>query len=134
MQPIYHPHPDEITVQGLLFALSEPVRVRIYNQLLDADCTLKVTAFVNVDATPLPRSTLSQHFKVLREAGLIRSERKGVEIQNRARCEDLQPFKPMLLAVLAAYDAESQAGRQAIGPAPAPAEPPRRRGGRAGRD
>jgi DNA-binding transcriptional ArsR family regulator len=28
----------------------------------------------------LHKSTLSQHFKILREAGLIRSERKGVEL------------------------------------------------------
>ena len=28
--------------------------------------------------TPLPKSTLSQHFKVLREAGLIHSEGRSV--------------------------------------------------------
>lgn len=110
MRPIYHPHPDEITVQGLLYALSDPVRVQIYRQLLGADGSQNCTTFTNVGATPLPKSTLSQHFKILREAGLVRSERKGVELQNRTRCEDLQKFKPMLLEILAAYQAECSAG------------------------
>jgi DNA-binding transcriptional ArsR family regulator len=30
---------------------------------------------------------MSQHFKILREAGLIRSERKGVELKNSTRCQ-----------------------------------------------
>ncbi|WP_334270664.1 ArsR/SmtB family transcription factor, partial [Edaphobacter sp. HDX4] len=33
----------------------------------------------------MPKSTLSQHFKVLRESGLIRAERKGVEMHNTSR-------------------------------------------------
>jgi DNA-binding transcriptional ArsR family regulator len=39
---------------------------------------------------PLPKSSLSQHFKVLRESGLIRSERNGVELKNYTRCDELQ--------------------------------------------
>jgi DNA-binding transcriptional ArsR family regulator len=112
MRPIYHPHRDEITVQGILYALSDPVRVQILSQLMGADCSQNCTTFVNVCATPLPKSTLSQHFKILREAGLVRSERKGVELQNRSRCEDLQKFKPMLREILAAYQAECQAELQ----------------------
>ena len=104
MKPIFHPHPDEITVQGILHALSDPVRVQIYKQLLGAGCSKNCTTFMNVGATPLPKSTLSQHFRILREAGLIYSERKGIELQNRSRCEDLQKFKPMLLEILAAYE------------------------------
>lgn len=118
MRPIYHPHPDEITVQGLLHALSDPVRVQIYRQLLGAGCSQNCTTFVNVGATPLPKSTLSQHFKILREAGLIRSGRKGVELQNRTRCEDLQKFKPMLLKILAAYQAECHAGSGTVAMGP----------------
>ena len=120
VRPIYHPHPDEITVQGILYALSDPVRVQILNGLRGADCSRNCTTFTNVAEKPLPKSTLSQHFKILREAGLIYSERKGVELQNRSRCEDLQKFKPMLLAILAAYQAECRAGRKKADAAPAP--------------
>ena len=112
MRPLTHPHPDEITVQGILYALSDPVRVQIYSQLLGAGCSQNCTTFLNIGASPLPKSTLSQHFKILREAGLIRSERKGVEVQNRTRCEDLQKFKPMLLEIVAAYQAEFCAASQ----------------------
>src|SRR3954466_16142656 len=89
VRPLYHPHPDEITVQGVLYALSDPVRVAIFMQLLSADCTKNCATFLNIAAAPLAKSSLSQHFKVLREAGLIRSERRGVELQNRVRCDDI---------------------------------------------
>jgi DNA-binding transcriptional ArsR family regulator len=110
VRPIYHPHPDEITVQGILYALSDPVRVRIFIGLSGADCSQNCTTFTNIAKTPLPKSTLSQHFKILREAGLIRSERKGVELQNRPRCAELEAkFGPMVRAILAAYQAECSA-------------------------
>lgn len=52
----------------------------------------------------LPKSTLSQHFRVLREAGLIRSERSGVELRNATRSRELQDsFGPMIEAILDAY-------------------------------
>src|SRR3954454_190347 len=110
MRPLYHPHPDEITVQGVLYALSDPVRVAIFMQLLSADCTKNCATFLNIAATPLPKSTLSQHFKVLREAGLIRSERRGVELQNRVRCDDIaKKFGAMVKAILEAYQKEHKA-------------------------
>jgi DNA-binding transcriptional ArsR family regulator len=99
-----------MSVQGVLYALSDPVRVEIFMQLLSADCTKNCTTFANVKSTPLPKSTLSQHFKILREAGLIRSERRGVELQNRVRCEDLaEKFGPMVKAILEAYQKECKA-------------------------
>ena len=99
-----------MTVQGILYALSDPVRVRILNGLRGADCLQNCTAFANVGETPLPKSTLSQHFRILREAGLIHSQRKGVELQNRMRCAELETkFGPMVRAILAAHQAECEA-------------------------
>ncbi|MDB5298378.1 MAG: transcriptional regulator [Phycisphaerales bacterium] len=104
MRPLYHPPLEEITVEGILYALSDPVRIRIFVQLVNADCTRNCSAFLNVCDTPLPKSTLSQHFKILREAGLIRSERKGVELQNHSRCAELKDtFGPMISAIVQAY-------------------------------
>ena len=109
MKPLYHPPVDEITVQGILYALSDPVRVRIFMKLAGADCAKNCSTFSRISKTPLPKSTLSQHFKVLREAGLIRSERKGVELQNHTRCAELkETFGPMINAILKAYDREPQ--------------------------
>jgi DNA-binding transcriptional ArsR family regulator len=107
MRPLYHPPLSQITVQGILYALSDPVRVRIFAELLDADCAKNCSTFLKINKTPLPKSTLSQHFKILREAGLIRSERKGVELRSRTRCPELQKkFGPMVTAILEAYEDE----------------------------
>jgi DNA-binding transcriptional ArsR family regulator len=50
----------------------------------------------------IPKSTLSQHFKALREAGLIRSERRGVEMQNTSRCIEIDKRFPGLIPALVA--------------------------------
>src|SRR6202012_4530759 len=112
-----------MTVQGILYALSDPVRVRIFMQLMAADCTKNCSTFVNVGDTPLPKSTLSQHFKILREAGLIRSERKGVELQNCTRCDELhKKFGTMVGAILETYAKEFKASAQK---APKPSRAPK---------
>jgi DNA-binding transcriptional ArsR family regulator len=115
VQPLYHPPVSAITVQGILHALSDPVRVRIFAQLAAAECPQNCSAFCQLGETPLPKSSLSQHFKVLREAGLIRSERKGVELQSRTRCEEFHDrFGPLVEAIIKAYKAEAKTN----GPAP----------------
>jgi DNA-binding transcriptional ArsR family regulator len=107
MRPLYHPPVDEITVQGILYALSDPVRVRIFMDLASANCAKSCSTFLHISKTPLPKSTLSQHFKILREAGLIRSERKGVELQSQTRCAELKKsFGPMINAIIQAYENE----------------------------
>jgi DNA-binding transcriptional ArsR family regulator len=108
MRPLNHPRPEEMTVEGILYALSDPARVRIFIELMGADCAKSCSQFINVNKKPLPKSTLSQHITILRDAGLIRSERKGVELQNTARCADLKKkFGPMIKAILQAYKNES---------------------------
>src|SRR5579871_4036205 len=108
MRPLFHPSPSEMTVQGILYALSDPVRVSIFVELMDAECAKNCTAFAKINKTSIPKSTLSQHFKILREAGLIRSVRKGVELQNQVRCTELRKrFGPMITEILHAYAEES---------------------------
>jgi DNA-binding transcriptional ArsR family regulator len=67
-----------------------------------------------VSERSVPKSTLSQHFKALREAGLIRSERKGVEMHNTARCEEVNARFPGLLpAIINAHKLQSERGKRA---------------------
>ncbi len=54
----------------------------------------------NVSKKTVPKSTLSQHFKALREAGLIRSERRGVEMLNTSRCAEIDSRFPGLIAAI----------------------------------
>lgn len=44
----------------------------------------------------LPPSTISFHHKILREAGLIQSEKKGVEVINTLRRQDIDEHFPGL--------------------------------------
>ncbi len=104
MRPLPHPKLDEITVEGILHALSDPIRIEIFGQLASSECAKNCSAFVHVAKNALPKSTLSQHFRILREAGLIRCERKGVELINSTRCAELnERFGPMIQAIVAAY-------------------------------
>ena len=60
----------------------------------------------------VPKSTLSQHFKALREAGLIRSERRGVEMQNSSRCDEIEKRFPGLIpAIVKAHKVQHTAKR-----------------------
>ena len=88
MRPLIHPAIEEVPVEAILHALSDPVRVAIYAQIVKG-CKENCSTFLTVSDREIPKSTLSQHFKVLREAGLIRSERKGVEIFNTSRCGEV---------------------------------------------
>jgi DNA-binding transcriptional ArsR family regulator len=109
MRPLFHPSLDDITVEGILHALSDPVRAHILAKILRADGAQTCSAFLEVSDRHIPKSTLSQHFKALREAGLIRSERKGVELHNTSRCQELAArFGPLLTTVLAAHQAQEQ--------------------------
>src|ERR1700719_367136 len=109
MRPIYHPSLEEITVQGILYALSDPVRVRICGERAQADCAMNCSAFLSNGNLKLPKSTLSLHFKALREAGLIRSERRGVEMHNTSRCVEVeQRFPGLIAAIVHAHNIQSQ--------------------------
>jgi len=111
MRPLAHPKLDEITVEGILHALSDPIRIEIFVQLASSECAKNCSAFVHVAKAALPKSTLSQHFRILREAGLIRSERKGVELINSTRCGELKErFGPMIQAIVAAYVGQRAGG------------------------
>ena len=104
MRTPYHPPIEEITVEGILHAFSDPVRIEIYVNLATAECAKNCSTFLTIQKRTLPKSTLSQHFRILREAGLIRSERKGVELINSTRCAELKErFGPMILAIIDAY-------------------------------
>ncbi len=100
-------------MQGILYALSDPVRVRIIAELAQADCAMNCSAFLPNGNVKVPKSTLSQHFKILREAGLIRSERQGVELKNSTRCHELKKkFGPMVMEILKAYKNEANESKR----------------------
>ena len=68
-----------------MHALSDPVRVAILAEIIGQECSQKCSSFVPAGGEAIPKSTLSQHFRILREAGLVRGERHGVEMHNVSR-------------------------------------------------
>ncbi|MFK2877780.1 ArsR/SmtB family transcription factor [Rhodanobacter hydrolyticus] len=120
MRPLFHPSIDDVTVEGILHALSDSVRASIYARLAGLDCAAACTAFQQAGDRVIPKSSLSQHFRVLREAGLVRSERSGVEMHNTTRCAEIeQRFPGLIPAILNAHR------MQAAG-TPSPRSPRRR--------
>ena len=108
MKPLFHPSIEDVTVEAILHALSDPVRVAICAQIEGSACGHTCSNFLRIDEKAIPKSTLSQHFKVLREAGLIRSERRGVEVRNTSRFPEVEGLFPGLLkAIVNAYESQS---------------------------
>lgn len=104
MRPLIHPSIEDVTVEGILHALADPVRAAIYAGLAASEHGTSCSAFLQLQDREIPKSTLSQHFRALREAGLVRSERQGVEMRNTVRCQEINArFPGLLLAVMSAY-------------------------------
>ena len=100
---------SEVTLEGVLYALSDPARLEIVRRLRTQGCPMNCSATA---PQTMPKSSLSHHYQILREAGLIRSERRGVEVVNTTRCEELgKKFPGLMQSILSA----AEAGRAAPG-------------------
>lgn len=104
-----HPSINDVTVEGILHAFSDPVRLQIFIDIAKAECPKTCSTYSRVKGKQIAKSTLSQHFKILREAGLIHSERVGVEMHNKTRCAELRErFGPMIMTIVDAYVAQDK--------------------------
>ena len=89
-----HPEPQTLELTQVLHALSDPVRLQIVRKLADdGGCTQRCGEF----SLPVSKSTLTHHFRVLRESGVIEQSREGTAKVNRLRREDLDARFPGLL-------------------------------------
>ncbi|MBI1276150.1 helix-turn-helix domain-containing protein [bacterium] len=98
MATFLHPSPEDITLSGVLAALADPLRIKIIQSLLAEKGCLSCS-----EASPcpsIPKSTLSNHFRILREAGLIHTTKQGVEHRNTVRVEDINARFPGLLKLI----------------------------------
>jgi DNA-binding transcriptional ArsR family regulator len=99
-QPVklHHPEPEELELASVLHALSDPQRLHIVRELA-ADSEPRPCGTIELDVT---KSTMTHHFRVLREAGVIRQRREGTTKLTSLRRDDLDAQFPGLLdAVLA---------------------------------
>lgn len=82
----------KLVLTNVLYALSDPVRLRIVRHLADEGDTACGTFGIR-----MPKSSLSHHFKVLRESGVIATESEGVKRINSLRRAELNKAFPGLL-------------------------------------
>ena len=92
---LVHPEPDEFDLLDILHALSDPTRMTIVQTLRAAP--ERACGTFPVDVAP---STLTHHFRVLREAGIIRQREDGNRRWTALRGEDLEIRFPGLLDVI----------------------------------
>jgi DNA-binding transcriptional ArsR family regulator len=103
-RPLRHPDIETITVVDILHALADPARLAIVSELMDAGSELNCVETLSRTKIVLAKSTCSQHFQILRDAGLLHCERKGVELTSRLRLRELeQRFPGLLKSILKAY-------------------------------
>lgn len=88
-----HVAAQDITLQGVLEALTDPVRRSIVRQLANSDDAMACGTF-DIDVT---RATSTHHFKVLRRAGILWQHYQGTQKLNTLRRDDLERVFPGLL-------------------------------------
>ena len=86
------PPTADLTVTRVLHALSDPTRLAIVRDLTAAG-ERSCGDFVHLVA----KSTLTHHFRVLRDAGLIRGRPDGPSVRLSVRRDDLDARFPGLL-------------------------------------
>lgn len=97
-RPFLHPSIADVRLENVLYALADPARLAIVRALAEGNGPMNCSRAAPAE---LPKSTQSHHYQVLREAGLITSERRGTQVINVLRTSDLdQRFPGLLAAVL----------------------------------
>jgi DNA-binding transcriptional ArsR family regulator len=95
MRPFKHPDVSDFVLERVLYALSDPVRLEIVRRLAgveEASCG-------ELDGGR-PKSSMSHHFRVLRDAGLVRTQSVGTTHMNALRRADIDSRFPGLLAAV----------------------------------
>ncbi len=101
MRLLYHPDRKDISLAGVLYALGDPVRLEIVRRLAttgEQPCASFDLAIASGTAQrAIAKSTMSHHFKVLRESGVLYCRKEGTQHLNSLRREDLDALFPGLL-------------------------------------
>lgn len=105
MARFVHPSIDDITLTGILEGLADPLRLQILVRLLDQDEDGFLSCCQSAPCPKIAKSTLSNHFRILRESGLIRMTKHGVENHSVVRLDEInKKFPGLIKAVLKHVD------------------------------
>jgi DNA-binding transcriptional ArsR family regulator len=92
MRKYHHPPIESLSLDRVLYALSDPVRLSFVNNLAQNGEQSCGALTVNI-----AKSTASHHFRVLRESGIIHMQAEGTHYINSLRKADLESRFPGLL-------------------------------------
>lgn len=95
-----HPFAEEMELGAIFAALADPLRRRVV-QILACEAR-DGTRLCNSFGLPVSKATRTHHFRILREAGLIRQTDLGNGRSNRLRREELEARFPGLVALVLA--------------------------------
>lgn len=95
MRQIKHPKLDQIELTDIMYALSDPARIEIVKALSGSKS--KTCSELNCDR---PKSSMSHHFKILRESGLLETQIEGKEHKNSLRTAELEKKFPGLMKTI----------------------------------
>lgn len=100
---IEHPAIEDVTLESVLHALSDPVRLQVVTTLADNSTAMACSAI----PLTVSKSTSTHHFKVLREAGIVRQTYVGTARMSELRRADLARRFPGLLDTVLALAGET---------------------------
>lgn len=95
MRPLKHPAANDLVLERVLYALSDPVRLDIVRRLAG----VSMASCGELDGGR-PKSTVSHHFRVLRESGLVYTESAGATHMNKLRRTELDGRFPGLIGAI----------------------------------
>jgi hypothetical protein len=98
MKAYAHPQLREIPLHAVMHALSDPCRVAIVRELLNARGRALACNEVQLKVC---KATRSHHFEVLRAAGIIHTQTEGTKCRTSLRRNELDRRFPGLLKLIA---------------------------------
>ncbi|NHN29804.1 ArsR/SmtB family transcription factor [Paenibacillus agricola] len=111
MKVLYHPDRLDIQLSSILYALSDPIRL----YLVDIIYKTGERTCGEIDV-PVVKSTLSHHYRTLREAGIIQVRIQGTQRFLTIRTDDLEArFPGLLTSILHSYHISGGAAQKIFG-------------------
>ncbi|MFI6576168.1 ArsR/SmtB family transcription factor [Nocardiopsis sp. NPDC050513] len=101
MAVTHHPAAGEIELVDVLAALGHPVRMGIVRELASGE-----ERFCGEIMPDVPKSSMTHHWRALRESGVIRQRRDGRRLYLALRRADLEARFPGLLDLVLGGEAK----------------------------
>jgi DNA-binding transcriptional ArsR family regulator len=102
MRPYKHPTAEQFTLERIFHALSDPARMEIVRYL----SRVEAATCGELDGGR-PKSSMSHHFRILRDAGLVETIPAGTVHQNTLRRSEMNTRFPGLLDAILVQGTEA---------------------------